>query len=390
LWNQNSGVPAVVGNTVLVGERMSVRGKLAIFVVIALAALASAAVGQTAPVTAKQSQSVAAQKLPLEKQGPLLYGIYGLTPRVSSPLQPLLNFKDSDVKFNLQTLMNTLRDNRHEGWVLAAYPDPKTSRPLIGAGFSLDLPAREHVQHDPLNPNQFVEPSSAQLWEAAGLEPQRLQTMLDEFDRELSTWKKRNFQRKARTHALFPEIDEEDAVKLLRISTIQAIHNARAYCRNFDQLTGPQQMALTQLVFQMGVNLEEFTQFLAAINTPTPAPISSGVTATASINRAESAGTVPASYSPGSSYATAIVPNNEYWDSVQGTLIHSDWARRYSTRAVSVIAMFDPSYNIAPWEAEARVRAEVHPLHTQRRHRSALRTASTSHRKSAARRTHKS
>jgi hypothetical protein len=368
---------------------MSVRGKLAIFV-IGLAALASAAVGQTAPVINKQPETVAAQKLPLEKQGPLLYGIYGLAPRFSSPLQPLLDFKDSDIKFNLQTLMNTLRDNRHEGWVLAAYPDPKTSRPLIGAGFSLDLPAREHVQHDPLNPNQFVEPSSSQLWEAAGLEPQRLQTMLDQYDRELSAWKKRNFQRKARTHALFPEIDEEDAVKLLRISTIQAIHNARAYCRNFDQLTGPQQMALTQLVFQMGVNLEEFTQFLSVINTPTPGAISSGVTATASVNNAVSAGTIPASYSPDHTYAAATAPNVEYWNSVQGTLIHSDWARRYSTRAVSVIAMFDPTYNVAPWEAEAKVRAEVHPLHTHRRRAATVRTASTSRRKAAARRTHKS
>ena len=40
----------------------------------------------------------------------------------------------------------------------------------------------------------------------------------------------------------------------------------RAYCRVFDQLTASQQMALSQLVFQMGVNLEEFTQFLSAIN----------------------------------------------------------------------------------------------------------------------------
>src|SRR5690348_13319737 len=44
-------------------------------------------------------------------------------------IQPLLDFKESDIKFSLQAMMNTLRDNRHEGWVLAAYPDPKTSRP---------------------------------------------------------------------------------------------------------------------------------------------------------------------------------------------------------------------------------------------------------------------
>ncbi len=52
---------------------------------------------------------------------------------------------------------------------------------------------------------------------------------------------------------------------LLRISAIQAIYNAKAYCRNFDQLTAPQQMALSQLVFQMGTNLEEFVEFLGAL-----------------------------------------------------------------------------------------------------------------------------
>ncbi len=289
-----------------------------------------------------------------------------------SPLQPLLDFKDSDIKFNLQALMDTLRDNRHEGWVLAAYPDPKTSRPLIGAGFSLDVPAREHVQHDPLNPNQFLEPSSAQLWEAAGLDPARLQAMLAQFDRELSAWKKKRFQRKIRTHSLFPEITEEDAIKLLRISAIQAVHNANAYCRYFDQINGPQQMALTQLVFQMGVNLEEFTQFLTAINTPPMPPL-----ADASLVNVSATTNLQAM--PG-----------DYWKSVQETLIHSDWARRYRTRAVSVIAMFDPGYEIAPWEAEAKVRAEVRPLHRSRRRTTVVRTATAGHKKSPSRRTHKS
>ncbi len=320
-----------------------------------------------------------------------------------SPLQLLLDFKDSDVKFNLQALMNTLRDNRHEGWVLAAYPDPKTSRPLIGAGFSLDLPAREHTQHDPLNPSQFLEPSSAQLWEAAGLEPERLQTMLAQFDRELAEWNKNKFRRKVRTRELFPEISEEDALKLLRISTIQAIHNARAYCRDFDQLSGPQQMALTQLVFQMGVNLEEFTQFLYAVNHPPDwLTVQSGINAPALSSAADqSREATPVSYgsqvsptlstqSGDVSVTSAGLSDAEYWKAVQGTLIHSDWARRYSTRAVSVIAMFDPTYNVAPWQAEAKVRAEVHPLHSRRRHAATVRTASASHKKSNTRRTHKS
>lgn len=299
------------------------------------------------------SPRVTAYNIPLQHQSAALSYV---TPRVAAPLDPLVNFSNSSIKFNLQTLMETLRDNRHEGWVLAAYPDPKTSRPLIGAGFSLDLPSREHPQRDPLNPTPFLEPSSAQIWEAAGLPPQQLQTMLEQFDRELDAWNKKNFRRKVRTHQLFPEISEEDADKLLRIYAIQAIHNARAYCRNFDDLTGSQQMALAQMVYQMGVNLEQFTNFLGAINTP------------------------PAEQS-------AAAYDAEYWHSVQGTLVQTDWARRYSTRAVSVIAMFDPTYSSDPLEAEQRVRAEVHPIYHphKKRRAAAVRTASLTHKKSSAR-----
>src|SRR5581483_4403167 len=75
-----------------------------------------------------------AYNIPLQHQS---VSLSSLTPPAAGPLDPLVNFKSSDIKFNLQSLMDTLRDNRHEGWVLAAYPDPKTSRPLIGAGFSL-------------------------------------------------------------------------------------------------------------------------------------------------------------------------------------------------------------------------------------------------------------
>ncbi len=180
--------------------------------------------------------------------------------------QPLLTFKDSDIKFSLQELMDTLRDHRHEGWVLAAYPDPKTNRPLIGAGFSLDVQAVDHPQRDPLNPHPFLEPSSAQLWQAAGLAPDRLQQILDQFDRDLAAWTAKRYRRKAVRQTLTPQLTEEEATQLLRISAIQAVYNAKAYCRGFDQLSAPQQMALSQLVFQMGVNLEEFVDFLGALN----------------------------------------------------------------------------------------------------------------------------
>ena len=330
-------------------------------------ALASSLPGsaQTSPARSAIPQArVTAYNVPLQHAAAALSA---LVPKANWELDPLVNFKSSDIKFNLQTLMDTLRDNRHEGWVLAAYPDPKTSRPLIGAGFSLDLPAREHTQRDPLNPNPFLEPSSAQLWEAAGLPPQQLQTMLQDFNRELDAWNKKKFRSKIRTHELFPQMNEDDATKLLRIYAIQAVYNARAYCRNFDQLTGPQQMALSQMVYQMGVNLEEFTNFLSAINTSPQFDSAQGGQ---------------------DSYANA-----EYWNSVQGTLIHTDWARRYSTRAISVIAMFDPTYTSDPYESEARVRAEVHPLvyHSRKKHRAAaVHTASLTHKKSSAHRTHKS
>ena len=247
----------------------------------------------------------------------------------------LFDFKDSDIKFSLPALMNILRDQRHEGWVLAAYPDPNTHRPLIGAGFSLDVPATDHPQLDPLNPNPFLEPSSAQLWQAAGLDPALLQKILDRFERDMSSWTIKQYRRKIRSHSLTPELTEEEAIQLLRISTIQAVYNAKAYCRSFDQLTGPQQMALSQLVFQMGVNLEEFVQFLTAIN-------------------GDGVQNVSLNNSGGALYT-------ERWRTVQTTLIDSQWARRYRGRASTVIAMFDPEYSDNPGAAERRVDAVLHP-----------------------------
>ena len=212
--------------------------------------------------------------------------------------------------------------------MLAAYPDPKTSRPLIGAGFGLDIEAVQHPQSDPLNPHQFLEPSSEQLWQAAGLDPDKLQNILERYDRDLDAWKKKKFRHKIRTHSLTPQVSEDEAMKLLRISAMQAAYNARAYCRNFDQLTASQQMGLSQLVYQMGVNLEEFSQFLAAINQD---------------NAGETTG------------------DPRHWKTVQDSLIQSQWARHYRVRAVSVIAMFDPLYESDPRAAERKVEAVLRP-----------------------------
>ncbi len=322
---------------------------LAATLLLAMAVPGPKAMGQTTP-SAPREQSPPVRSLPSPSVSPAQQNLppghpepssLSTAPEVSQPLQPLLDFKDSDVKFNLTYLMTILRDNRHEGWVLAAYPDPKTSRPLIGAGFSLDVAATEHIQRDPLNPHPFLEPSAAQLWQAAGFDSARLQSILDQYDRDLKKWKKKNFRRKIKTHQLPPQLSDEEAMRLLRISTIQAIHNARAYCRDFDQLTAAQQMALSQLVFQMGVNLEEFVQFLSALNGE-PSPDAA---------------------QPESS----IAAESEHWKTVQLTLIQSQWAKRYSSRAVAVIAMFNPDYYQDPRQAEREVQAKLRP--PAKRHR---------------------
>jgi hypothetical protein len=300
-------------------------------------------------VSLAMAASAAAQILPAagEPSPPLQFSAapsVTLLPQSISPGNPaprdgaqvLLDFKDNDIKFSLPSMMEILRDHRHEGWVLAAYPDPNTGRPLIGAGFSLDVPAAAHPQRDPFNPHPFVEPSSADLWQAAGLAPDRLQQILAQFDHNVTVWSAKTYRRKIIRHTLTPQLTEEEATQLLRISALQAIYNARGYCRGFDQLTGSQQMALSQLVFQMGTNLQQFVQFLDALND------NNNARELAQLN----------------GYMESYP---EHWKTVQYTLIDSQWARRYSSRAAAVIAMFDPEYSHAPNEAEQRIEATLRP-----------------------------
>lgn len=254
-------------------------------------------------------------------------------------LEPFFQLSNSDIKFPFARMTDILRDKKHEGWVLAAYPDPKTSRPLIGAGFTLDLPAREHPQSDPLNPTPFLEPSSEQLWEAAGLDNHRLQLILYDYESKLETWGTRKYRKKIRQ--LPDQVTEDDALSLLRVAEVQAILNARAYCHNFDRLSGSQQMALAQLVYQMGVNLEEFSTFLALINQEP--------------------------HLENAALSIDTVGERQYWQDVQDSLIHSQWARKYSTRAITVIAMFDPDYAESPSAAEKRVKATLKPAKHHRK-----------------------
>ena len=260
--------------------------------------------------------------------------------RALTPSFPLFDYQDAEIKFQLTTLMNLLRDRQHEGWVLSAYPDPKTGCPLIGAGFSLDVEASPHPQQDALNPNQFLEPSSAELWQAAGLDPEKLQRILERFHRQQATAHLTSHRHSRRKVKSPPDLTEDEATRLLRISAIQAVSNAKAYCRNFDQLTAAQQLGLSQLVFQMGVNLEQFVQFLGTLNADF---------ASAQLSQLNQ----PAQ--------TEERWEIERWSGVQSALIDSQWARLFSARASSVIAMFDPQYGKNPFVSQQRVASILRP-----------------------------
>jgi hypothetical protein len=319
--------------------RVALRQPVFVILAVLCAGLSGGAAAQTAPAT---SQQVTDSLLPASPAfvGPETTSSSQLAAD-SSAVELLRSFNDADIKFDVRDLMEILRDRRHEGWVLAAYPDPKTGHPLIGAGFTLDLPGREHSQPDALNPHSFLEPSSADLWRAAGLDPGRLQSILDQYSGRFSLWKKKRFRQKIRT--LAPQITDDEATLLLRIAAIQAIYNAKAYCRNFDQMSASQQMALSQLVYQMGVNLARFDEFLSLLNDGKPAQVADA------------------------SLESPAAGDLEYWRSVQHSLMQSQWAKLYRTRAIAVIAMLDPAYADSPATAEHLVSATLRPAVAHRR-----------------------
>ena len=97
---------------------------------------------------------------------------------------------------------------------------------------------------------------------------------------------------------------------------------------------------MAQLVYQMGVNLAEFSQFLNLINSDSVS---------------------------GPAEEAATSSEADYWRAVQTSLIQSQWARLYRVRAVSVIAMLDPQYSGAPAQAERVVSATLRPAVVRRR-----------------------
>jgi hypothetical protein len=123
-------------------------------------------------------------------------------------------------------------------------------------------------------------------------------------------------------------------------------------------------MAIAQLVYQMGVNLQHFTEFLATINSPTnsrtpsvPEPRLAAVDLTTSIPDRDAA-------------ANSEDQTPEYWQGVQKSLMGSQWAHKYRTRAIAVIAMLDPAYGDDPSAAEQRVSAVLRPSVAHRRRHS--------------------
>ena len=123
----------------------------------------------------------------------------------------------------------------------------------------------------------------------------------------------------------------------------------RGHIAELRQLTGPQQMAMAQLVYQMGVNLEHFSAFLAMIN-PGAGPRAAAID--------------PAAATLDGPIALDQAP--DYWLGVQKSLMTSQWARLYRTRAISVIAMLDPAYGDDPTAAERRVGAVLRPAVVRR------------------------
>ena len=120
-------------------------------------------------------------------------------------------------------------------------------------------------------------------------------------------------------------------------------------------------MAMAQLVYQMGVNLGHFTEFLTTINSSTgkmPGPKLLTAELTTSTG-GEDEPTLSDDQTP------------EYWQSVQKSLMSSQWAHKYRARAIAVIAMLDPTFGDDPSAAEQRVKAVLHPAVAHRRSRHA-------------------
>lgn len=268
--------------------------------------------------------------------------------------EALFPFKDSDVKFRMEDMMGILRDANHENWRVTAYPDRTNPNiALIGAGFNLSVAKDvEYKPGDPQDPYQYNDrvrrdPSSLALWEAAGLSDEKLKKTFENFARHKKRYGKNNQTAFALFDRVSPDLTDEEATRLLYVSARQGVYNAMAYAKDFDHMTGPQQMGMSQLVYQMGTHLPPwmdekgdqhtgFQNFLDTINDT-------------SYRQPQAGGAAPD--------AKAVAQaESEHWKTVQQHLIDSQWFKRYRERAVEVVAQFDPKYDpYKPQIAEGQV-----------------------------------
>jgi len=122
--------------------------------------------------------------------------------RAFHPDTAAARLRDSDIKFNLRSLMSTLRDTSTK---LGAgrLSDPKQP-PANWRWFQPRSSVREHPQTI-RSIHSFLEPSSAQLWQAAG-STLRAFRPYQQFDQDLAAWSKRKFPAQDPNHDLTPDL----------------------------------------------------------------------------------------------------------------------------------------------------------------------------------------
>jgi GH24 family phage-related lysozyme (muramidase) len=189
---------------------------------------------------------VAVQEIPLPSlDRRALSSLY--PPEISEPQSPF-PLEGITLHFDREDFKNQVK--KYEGEVLHPYPD-KVGIVTIGCGFNMEKHTTDH-RNDPYayNGMQRVDPSGEEVWRLAGI-PENFQEVLASVHTPVN-----------QRHTISPQ----SAEKLLEISLDQAIHNAGAYFRHFNTMTGRQQEAAVYLVYNMGTHLENHPGFLEASN----------------------------------------------------------------------------------------------------------------------------
>jgi GH24 family phage-related lysozyme (muramidase) len=188
----------------------------------------------------------AVEEIPLPSQDRrALSSLY--PPEISEPQSPF-PLKGITLHFDRENFKNRVK--KYEGDVLHPYLD-QVGIITIGCGFNMEKPAMDHPDgHYAYNSMRRADPSGEEVWQLAGI-PENFQEVLASAHAPVN-WRR--------------TISPQSAEKLLEISLDQAIHNAGAYFRHFDAMTGSQQEAAVYLVYNMGTHLENHPDFLEASN----------------------------------------------------------------------------------------------------------------------------